>query len=182
MTVEARAPARNWGAWAVQGVIAGAIAGIIFSIFEMAWGFVTGGMEMATAPLRMIGAIAVGPGAMEPSFPLLDAAVAGVAVHMVLSMIYGAVFALGVGALAPRAGAGALAIAGVVFGLALWVVNFYVIGPAAGWTWFADMTDPAVQAVAHGAFFGIPLGLYLSRFGPHEDAGWVGERYGRPTA
>jgi len=168
MTVEARAPARNWGAWVVQGVIGGAIAGVIFSMFEMGWGFATGGIDMAVAPLRMIGGIALGPSAMDPSYSLVTAAVAGVGVHMVLSIVYGAAFAIGVGAIAPRAGTGTLVVAGIVFGLALWVVNFYVIGPAAGWTWFAEMTDPVVQAVAHGGFFGIPLGLYLSRFAPRE--------------
>ena len=63
-----------------------------------------------------------------------------------------------------------IVVAGIVVGLALWVVNFSVIGPAAGWRWFADMTDPTIQAIAHGGFFGIPLGLYVARFRPHEDA------------
>lgn len=168
MTAEARAPERNWGHWALQGVIGGAIAGIVFSMFEMAWGYLTGGMEMAVAPLRMIGGIALGSQALEPTYPLLTAAVAGVLVHMPLSMMYGAAFALAVGAIAPRSGTGALVVAGIVVGLALWVVNFYIVGPAAGWTWFAQMTDPVVQAVAHGAFFGIPLGLYVSRFRPSQ--------------
>jgi len=87
---------------------------------------------------------------------------------MALSMVYGAAFALGIGAIAPRAGMSTLVVGGIVFGLALWVVNFYVIGPAAGWTWFAEKTDPVVQTEAHGAFFGIPLGLYLMRFAPRE--------------
>ena len=169
MTVEARAQAENGGAWVVQGVIGGAIAGIVFSIFEMGWGYLQGGVEMATMPLRMIAAIALGPSAMDPSFALVTAAIAGVTVHMALSMIYGAAFAVGVRALAPEAGAGALLVAAIALGLALWVVNFYAIGPAAGWTWFAEKTDPVVQAVAHGAFFGIPLGLYLARFAPRED-------------
>jgi hypothetical protein len=168
MTVETRAPARNWTAWILQGVIGGIVAGIMFSVFEMAWGFLQGGADMAVAPLRMIGGIALGPQALEPSYSLLTAAFAGVAVHMVLSMIYGGAFALGVGLLAPRAGTTAIVAAGIAVGLALWVVNFFVIGPAAGWPWFADMTDPTIQAIAHGAFFGIPLGLYVARFRPRD--------------
>jgi hypothetical protein len=85
---------------------------------------------------------------------------------MVLSVIYGAAFSLHVGYLAPRASTGAIVGAGIVGGLALWVVNFFVLGPALGWRWFAEMTDPLVQAVAHGAFFGIPLGLYVARYRP----------------
>jgi hypothetical protein len=170
MTVETRAPARNWSAWAVQGVIGGIVAGIIFSMFEMAWGFVQGGTDMAVAPLRMIGGIALGSEALEPSFPLPTAAIAGVGVHMVLSMVYGAAFAVGIGLIAPRAAATAVVAAAVVVGLALWVINFFVIGPAVGWTWFADMTDPTIQAIAHGGFFGIPLGLYVARFRPQASA------------
>lgn len=170
MAVATREPARNWSAWILQGVIGGIVAGIIFSMFEMAWGFVQGGMEMAMAPLRMIGGIALGPPALEPSYPLLTAVVAGVGVHTALSMIYGAVFAVGVGLVAPRAATGAIVVAAIIFGLVLWLVNFFVIGPTAGWSWFADMTDPTVQAIAHGGFFGVPLGLYTSRFRPHEES------------
>lgn len=165
---EPRAPGRSWTAWAVQGAIGGVIAGIIFAMFEMGWALAAGGVDMAFAPLRMIGAIALGRSALDPSYSLLTAAIAGVLVHMVLSIIYGAAFALAIGALAPRAGTWQLVASGVVFGLALWVVNFFVIGPVAGWTWFAEMTDPVVQAVAHGGFFGIVLAVYLSRFAPQE--------------
>ena len=44
----------------------------------------------------------------------------------------------------------------------LWVVNFYLIAPIFGWTWFPEMTDPLVQFVAHAGFFGVPLGLYVA--------------------
>ena len=168
MTVEARMPARSWGSWILQGVIGGIVAGIIFAMFEMAWGFLQGGLDMGLAPLRMIGGIALGPQALEPSYSVLAAAVAGIAVHMVLSMIYGGVFAVGVGLVAPRAGTGPIVVAAIVVGLALWIVNFFVIGPVAGWKWFADMTDPTIQAIAHGGFFGIPLGLYVARFRPRD--------------
>jgi hypothetical protein len=40
----------------------------------------------------MIGGIALGEQALDPSFSLLVAGAAGVAVHMVLSIVYGAVF------------------------------------------------------------------------------------------
>jgi hypothetical protein len=168
MTAQAQTPARSWGAWILQGVIGGIVGGIIFAMFEMAWGYLQGGFDMGVAPLRMIGGIALGPQALEPSYSLVTAAAAGIVVHMVLSMIYGGAFALGVGLIAPRAGTGPIVVAGIVVGLALWVVNFFVIGPVAGWKWFADMTDPAIQAIAHGGFFGIPLGLYVARFRPRE--------------
>jgi hypothetical protein len=166
MAVQARTPTRNWGTWILQGGIGGIVAGIIFAMFEMAWGYLQGGFDMGVAPLRMIGGIALGPQALEPSYSLIIAAVAGIVVHMVLSMMYGGAFALGVGLVAPRTGTGPIVVAAIVVGLALWVVNFFVIGPVAGWKWFADMTDPTIQAIAHGGFFGIPLGLYVARFRP----------------
>ena len=30
-----------------------------------------------------------------------------------------------------------------------WLSNFYLIGPALGWVWFAEQTNPIVQLAAH---------------------------------
>ncbi|MFL5802367.1 MAG: hypothetical protein ACJ8CR_11600 [Roseiflexaceae bacterium] len=48
-------------------------------------------------PLRIIGAIALGQQALEPSYALVTAALVGLVVHMTLSIIYGVVFALFLG-------------------------------------------------------------------------------------
>jgi hypothetical protein len=85
-----------------------------------------------------------------------------VAVHLALSIVYGAVFGAAA-ALVPAIVRGPLisALAGAVWGIALWVANFYVAAPLFDWTWFPEMTDPVVQFVAHAGFYGIPLGLYV---------------------
>lgn len=145
--------------WALrQGALAGIIAGLVFAVFEMAASAVMMGAEAATAPLRMIGAIALGEQALDPGYSILAAGLAGVTVHMILSIIYGAVFAAVAGGLRPGPALIGLASA---YGFALWLLNFYLIAPAA-FPWFAD-ADPAVQFVAHTFFFGSVLGFALWR-------------------
>jgi uncharacterized membrane protein YagU involved in acid resistance len=112
----------------------------------------------------MIGGIALGRQAMEPTFPLATAAGAGVAVHMVLSMLFGVLFGI-IGMIFPvlgRSAAGLLS-AATAFGLALWIVNFYVIAPIAGWTWFPREANPVQQFFAHTFFYGSVLGIYFDR-------------------
>lgn len=152
------------GRWLVQGAIGGVIAGLIFALFEMVMATVLMGAEAFFMPLRMIGAIALGAGALEPSYSLATAAIAGLVVHMILSPIFGVVFAL-LASLAPAARRmpGALIAAAGVYGLLLWIVNFFVIAPLAGWVWFPNGTNAVVQIIAHAAFFGAVLGLYLTR-------------------
>jgi len=115
-----------------------------------------------TAPLRVIGGIALGPAAMNPSSSLVTAAVTGVAVHMALSMVYGVAFALGVARSLHGPETGGLVVAGILFGLALWVVNFYLIGPAAAWTWFAAEDGPGRPGRGPWRFLRDPLALRLA--------------------
>jgi hypothetical protein len=144
----------KWGL--TQGAIAGIVAGIAFAAFEMTASASMMGAEAFFMPLRMIGAIALGPEALDPSYSLLTAGVAGVVVHMILSVIYGIIF--GEVATVLR-GSTAFIAAASVFGLALWLVNFYVIAPFA-FPWFLD-SSPLVQFIGHTFFFGSVLGYYL---------------------
>jgi len=144
-----------------HGAIGGVIAGLVFPMFEMAMAALQG--DSPLAPLRMIGGIALGDQALDPGFSILVAGGAGIGVHMMLSIVYGVVF--GAAAAVVRwiiSSAATAALAGAVLGTLLWVVNFYVVAPIFGWTWFPEMTDPLVQFVAHAGFFGVPLGLYVA--------------------
>lgn len=151
-------------------VATGVAAGLIFAVFEVAAAAALGGLEAATMPLRMIGAIVLGAEALDPSYSLVVAALTGVVVHMVLSVIFVGVFAFLVTPLLSSGGmagsTGSLALAGVAFGTALWLANFYLIAPAAGWAWFPEQTDPIVQFLAHAMFFGAPAGWMLGRDRP----------------
>src|ERR687892_1799737 len=73
-----------------HGAVGGVLAGLVFPMFEMAMAAVQG--QSPFAPLRMIGGIALGEQALDPGFSLVAAGAAGVAVHMMLSIIYGAAF------------------------------------------------------------------------------------------
>ncbi len=145
--------------WAIRhGAMAGVIAGLAFAAFEMAASAVMMGGPAFAMPLRMIGAIAMGSEALDPGYPLAMAALAGVAVHMMLSMIYGAVFATLAGGL--RSGLAIIGLASV-YGLALWLINFYLIAPVA-FPWFTE-ANPMMQFVGHVFFFGSVLGYALWR-------------------
>jgi uncharacterized membrane protein YagU involved in acid resistance len=139
-----------------QGAIAGIVAGIVFAAFEMIVSAAMMGGEAFFMPLRMIGAIALGPDALDPAYSLVTASVGGVIVHLVLAIIYGVIF----GEIAAMLrGPVAFIGAGSIFGLALWLINFYVIAPAF-FPWFLE-ASPLVQFVAHTFFFGSVLGFYL---------------------
>ncbi|WP_245467825.1 hypothetical protein, partial [Mesorhizobium sp. M6A.T.Cr.TU.017.01.1.1] len=120
----------RWGLQ--QGAVAGIVAGLVFAAFEMTASAFMMGADAFFMPLRMIGAIALGPEALDPGYSLLTASIAGVIVHMILAIIYGIVF----GEIASMLrGSAAFIGLGSVFGLALWLVNFYVIAPIA-FPWF----------------------------------------------
>jgi hypothetical protein len=157
-------PESHIGRWVKHGIVGGIIAGVVFAMFEMVMALVQMGAEMFFMPLRMIGGIALGPQAMDPGTSLLTAGGAGLVVHILLSAMYGA----GVAAVAwavptLRSSTATLVIWASLAGLALWIVNFYLIAPIAGWRWFPDETDPVVQFVAHTFVYGSLLGLYLDR-------------------
>ena len=151
---------QNLGWWIKHGALGGLIAGVIFALFEMLMAALL--QEAFFGPLRMIGATVLGQQALQPGYPLAGAAIVGLLVHMILSVAYGVVFALLL-AYAPTLARTRLVVgtAAGLYGLLLWLVNFYVVAPLAGWTWFPNRTNPIVQVVAHAVFFGTALGLYL---------------------
>ncbi len=153
------------GRWAKHGAIGGLLAGLLFALFEMVMATVQMGGEAFFMPLRMIGGIALGSQALEPSSTsLLEAGGVGIAIHMMLSVIFGASVAVVAGRVAPiRSSTVALIAWTSLAGLALWLVNFYVIAPIGGWRWFPEGTDPVIQFIAHTFVFGSLLGLYLDR-------------------
>jgi uncharacterized membrane protein YagU involved in acid resistance len=136
------------------------MAGLLFALFEMIAAALMQNPNSLFMPLRMIGAIVLGPAALEPTYSLGVAAVTGVLLHLTLSVIFAFVFAALV---SPAWSSGELALAGMAFGFCLWVVNFYGIASVAGWSWFPQRTHPIMQVVAHAFFFGCPLGWLLAR-------------------
>jgi len=145
--------------WALRtGALGGFVAGLVFAAFEMTMTAAMMGMDAFFMPLRMIGAILLGPMALDPSYPLLNASLAGLAVHVPLAILYGVIFAIVIGGLRSAAADTTL---GAIYGLGLWLINFYLIAPAA-FPWFL-MSSPLVQFIAHTFFFGAVLGWFVWR-------------------
>ncbi|HVA87996.1 MAG TPA: hypothetical protein VNF73_16945 [Candidatus Saccharimonadales bacterium] len=153
------------GTWIRYGIVGGIVGGIVFAMFEMIMAVVLNGGDAFFMPLRMIGAIALGKSALDPTSSLLTSGGAGLVVHMALSMMYGVVVA-GVLALVPslsRSTVAVLVLASLA-GFGLWIMNFFVLAGVFGWTWFPDSQNVAVQFVAHTFMYGSVLGLVLDRF------------------
>lgn len=147
------------GGWAVRhGLIGGAIAGVIFALAEMVGSAVMGMPFLA--PLQAFASLPLGIPPME--IPMDTAIPVGLISHTALSLIYGVAFALvvqNVGML--RSSASATVVAATLFGIVLWVVNFYVLAPLIGRPWFT-MAPAIPQFIYHAFFYGTVLGLYLA--------------------
>jgi hypothetical protein len=107
-----------------------------------------------------------------PSFPAASAVGAGLGVHFLNAAVYGVGFTAAVLSVpALRDHRAALVVVGLLFGLALWLINFYVIAPPAGWVWFPTQANPIQQFISHVFAFGTLLGVYLDRaLGPRREA------------
>jgi hypothetical protein len=147
----------------------GVAAGLLFIGFEMVATASLTGSATALMPLRMIGTIVLGRAALDPNYSIVAAGITGLAVHLLLSIAFAALFAEIVTRIERvtelMATNGQLALAGTMFGTALWLVNFYVIAPLAGWTWFAGNVHHVVAFLGHAFFFGCPLGWMSSGAG-----------------
>ena len=136
-----------------SAIKAGIIAGIVFVMLEMVLAATVGGGS-AWGPPRMIAAIAMGKGVLPPpaTFDLTILMVA-MAIHFVVAIILAIVFALI--ADAARWSLMTSAIAGLVFGILIYSVNFY--GMTAVFPWFA-MARGMIAIFAH-TMFGLVLGF-----------------------
>jgi hypothetical protein len=161
-------PLADGGAWIGHGAVAGVLGGIGWLILEVAVAALTMGAGFALVPLRMIAGILLGPGAVDPASPIIPVAIAGALVHVTLSAAFGILFAAlmqrpdPVGSRPARRTWRLLTVA-TVYGFGLWLINFYVVAPLAGWDWFPRQTNPVVQFMAHVAVFGPLVGVYLDQ-------------------
>ena len=141
---------------------AGIIAAIVFMMLEMVLVATIGG-DSPWGPPRMIAAIALGKGVLPPpaSFDIIILLVA-MTIHLILSIVLAIVFALI--ADAARWSGVTCAIAGLVFGIVIYLVNFY--GMTAMFPWFA-MARGSISIFAH-AMFGLVLGYAYRALAPLE--------------
>ena len=146
---------------AVRGAVGGAVAGVVFGAANM-WYASSTGMP-SVMPLKMIATIVQGEGALADgsASPVL-----GAVVHMVLSVAFG----VGLGVLLHRVAADAVrAAVGLVYGLALYLVNFLVVAPIA-FPVFRDANQP-FELVIHVVFGAVAVLFLLDLRSARRDGG-----------
>lgn len=121
--------------WPAAGV-AGFFAGAVLMVLELLWSaFSTGSDPWVVS--RMVAAIVLGPDTMQTSGFSLAVVVAAVAVHYLLGVVLGVVLGIIMAPFHLDSSAGMALLAGLVFGVMVYVVNFY--GVQRIFPWFADM-------------------------------------------
>ncbi|MGD9967557.1 MAG: hypothetical protein AB7Q23_10515 [Hyphomonadaceae bacterium] len=134
-----RVPAAIW---------AGLIAGLAFLVIEMAMLMMMG--QSPWGPPRMMGAIVLGRDVLPPPATFdLPAVAAAMMVHFPLSILYAFVLALAL----ERLSLWPALLAGAVFGLAIYFINFY--GFTALFPWFADARG--LGSIAGHVLYGLVL-------------------------
>lgn len=138
-------------------LIAAVAAAAVFIILEMMLVMVVAG-DSPWAPPRMIAAIVMGRNVLPPPATFdIGIMVAGMAVHFALAISYGVIFGFAAAALGLRPGSAA--VGGLGFGVALYLVNFYLFTGL--FPWFS-MARNWMSLLAH-AVFGIVLALVYVR-------------------
>jgi uncharacterized membrane protein YagU involved in acid resistance len=132
----------------LRGAVGGILAGMVFAAVTM-W-FTDSTAGKADMPLRMISTIVKGDQAMTAGTTSVGL---GLVVHLVLSALFGMLFALVVPRLRTN---GTIALAGTAYGALLYVVNFLVLAPLA-FTVFRAANQP-FELFAH-VVFGTLLGF-----------------------
>lgn len=167
--------------WPPQGfyltyyIVAGAILGILGSLTSFLFN-VFGSLLMDQDPyyfLRVYGTVFLGEDALKTSdlnFFMLVAVV-----HFSVGALAGAVFHVWINRFGPEAARLQIA-AGAVYGLVMWVVNFYLVLPwlepaLVGQAYVLQLMPAWVAALTH-VVFGLTLGILqpLGRFVPYRVA------------
>ncbi|MFU8802521.1 MAG: sodium:proline symporter [Bradymonadaceae bacterium] len=140
----------NW-----RGVILGAlIAALTFLVIFMATAPLMG--LHTFEPIQMMAAIVLGPQILDrpPTFDLGVFAVA-MAIHLILSLLYTSVIAVWVRERPPTQALGL----GLLLGMAIYMLNFYVFIPA--YPWFYAARDLITIAI-HLVFGGVAAAVYVA--------------------
>lgn len=149
-----------FGCAARKTILGGIVAGAVFAVYQMGIAWLLKGNPIE--PLRMVAGIS-GKSTTQPWYPLSAAVPIALAIHMILSVIFALAFVLLLGYIPWSIDTRARFItAAGVYSVFLWLMNFYVIAPLFGWTWFIYSLNPFLQGfIGHLFFYGIVLGAYL---------------------
>jgi hypothetical protein len=140
---EHRAP--DWPAAAVSGFVAGAV----LMVLELLWSTIAAGTTSPWMTSHMIAAIVVGPDALQVTDFSFSLVAVALATHYVLGIVFGLVLAAIIAPFHLDSSAGMVLLIGAVFGLAIYLLNFY--GMVRFFPWFADVRSWATL-LAHMIF------------------------------
>ena len=186
---EIRVSGIDVGAALARGAIAGMVAGWAFLLANM-WFAYSQGLP-AAAPLAVIATVFYAAAA-----PTLTATsmLVGAVTHIALSLGFGMGFGLLLLAFRPLRRPGPLVLAGIGYGLALWILDFQILGR----TVFPFFTNPMgpdqlFEGLIHPLIFGLGLVPFFLGWTPEatrqapanppgSDAGTTGPYPPRPTA
>jgi len=131
------APAIRWSAAAEAGFVGGIVYLMIALLFIPLF---IGGTVWGV--IRMIAAIVLGSGVLPPPDTFdVGVVLTGTVLHLLLATVYGAILAV----IVNGSGRGAALLVGALFGLVLYIVNFYVFTGVFPWfaaarTWVTVLT------------------------------------------
>lgn len=142
-----------------DAAVAGIVASLAYTAVAQPLVVALYGAESFLVPFRQIAAVAVGPSALAPTYDAASAVTIGTGVHLIVGIMYAAVFCVIVRGISLSGSARNIAL-GMSFGLAIYALNLFVIFPR-WFPWFLE-NNPFLQALLHAFPFGAVLGWWLS--------------------
>ncbi|KWR77507.1 hypothetical protein [Cupriavidus sp. IDO] len=136
--------------------IAGFSAGVVFLVIEMVALWMMG--ENPLGPPRMIAAIVMGPDVLSQAGTGAGVMLAALIIHFVLSIVFGLILAVIMAPFSFDSSVGMASLAGAVFGVAVYLINFY--GMTRVFPWFAEARG-GVSFLAHVVFGLVAADAYL---------------------
>jgi hypothetical protein len=121
----------DWTAAAVSGLAAGAL----LLVLELFWSSMVSGVN-PWGTTRMIAAIVMGQDVLQTSLFSVGTVAAALVIHFVLGAVLGMILAAIIAPFTLDSSLGMAMLAGAVFGLVVYVINFYVMTRA--FPWFVD--------------------------------------------
>lgn len=134
----------DWPMAAASGFVAGAVV----MILEMLWSTVVTGAGPWTTP-HMVAALVLGPTVLPTTGFSISVLAAALVTHYALGIVFGMILAAIIAPFHLDSSTGMALLSGAVFGLVLYLFNFY--GMERVFPWFADMRGWAAL-VAHLIF------------------------------
>lgn len=159
--------ARHAPDWQVAAV-AGFAAGAVLMVLELFWAAALGN-EGPWRISHLVAALVMGPGILQATAPSFDLAVVSVALvtHYVLGIVFGLALGYIIAGLRREATAGRAEWIGALFGVALYVINFY--GLAQLFPWFVELRGWSTL-IAH-LVFGLTAALLYWKLARHPPTG-----------